>query len=133
MPTTLTKLVTATIVLTLSAVVPGCSCSYSSSTGSKGTQAPTSTGKPINNSGKPAGTSKATSGSEGTSKTVSKGEAVDDAAEPADEVTKSPASNPSLGAPEAAEPDPGPVSGKTSGTTISNKTAAGSSTRTSND
>lgn len=129
MPSTLTKLATATIVLALSAVVPGCSCSYSSSVGSKGTQAPSSSGKPINQSGKPAGTSKSTN-SEGTSKAIPKGDneepAADPAAaepEPADAPVSSPSENTTIrDAP--ADPDPGPVSGKSAGSTLSDKTAS---------
>ena len=120
MPTTLTKLATATIVLTLSAVIPGCSCSYSSSTGtSKGTHAP-GEGKPINNDGKPAGTSKATSGSQGPSKAVKGGSADDAAPTPAPEAkpTSAPATNETLSAKPEPEPEPEPVSSKGSGSTF---------------
>ncbi len=118
MPTTLTKLATATIVLTLSAVIPGCSCSYSSSTGtSKGTHAP-GEGKPINNDGKPAGTSKATSGSQGPSKAVKGGSADDAAPAPEAKPTSAPATNETLSAKPEPEPEPEPVSSKGSGSTF---------------
>ncbi|MEZ4381559.1 MAG: hypothetical protein R3A79_09435 [Nannocystaceae bacterium] len=136
MPTTLSKVVTATIVLALSAVVPGCSCSYSYGSGaSKGTQAPTSSGKPINKSSKPAGPSKgkAVDPSDDSSKSIPKGTtgSDDDDAAPEPDPEPEPTSTTPRGSQTLSaktgsdpEPEPEPVGRSASSTTFKAKTAA---------